>query len=117
MKKNEFLKELEQISDEFVNESWANQLYEKAEAVFEDLEDTIENFKSDLKDKEQEIESLNSDLEESQIELNRKSTHGFEVSGIHDNIVTVGVLESLFRNIEYIPIQKLEEFINQYKAK
>jgi hypothetical protein len=41
-------------------------------------------------------------------------TLSFNVSAENCNIVTVQVLESLFQNLDRIPLAELEKFINQY---
>lgn len=37
------------------------------------------------------------------------------LKGIHDNIRTTSVMSELIDNLDYIPVEALEQFVNQYK--
>lgn len=42
-------------------------------------------------------------------------TVSFEISEANSNIVTVLVLEELFDNLDNIPVEQLQEFVNKFK--
>ena len=48
-------------------------------------------------------------------ESEEKKNGTFRLNGIHDNIVTEMAVESLFKNLDHIPVAELEAFINKYK--
>lgn len=99
--KSEVLKKLEEFKEKHcLNAEFIIGYIDNLESKI----DNLENDKTDLKD---EINILNSDLED--------FDKSFQYpKGFNDNIVVVGVLESLFENLDRIPVSDLEDFINKY---
>lgn len=103
MKKHEFLKKIDSLK-------------EATELLMDQSETEIRNLKSEnarlsekLDEAEKTIESMEEDVEE------QERSNRFILEGIHDNITTEMVIESLFGNLDFIPIAELESFINKYK--
>lgn len=88
-------------------------IIQDVENVFNDMEDLrhdLRRAKDDLDDKKEEI----SVLEDTVAELESKSPVDFEKQ-MHNNLRTQSVLEDLLKNIDYIPIAELEEFVAKHR--
>ena len=115
MKKHEFLQKIDSFKDCTV-EPRVLEVYEAAENLFEEYEDEIKSLKDEISTLNEEV----ADLKYAEIEMRNEiaelsgESH-FELEGIHDNIVTEMVIESLFENLDHIPVTELESFINQHK--
>jgi len=120
--KEQVIKHLESVADEFevdmsdaidlineLDEELTSVKGDKAELQDEasDLRDDVKKLKSRIEDLEEETECLEEQLEE-------KSDCFEYPQGFDNNIVVVGVLESLFENMDRIPISDLEDFVNKY---
>ena len=103
MKKHDFLKKIDSLK-------------EATELLLDQSETEIRNLKSEntrlqekLDEADETIESLQEDIEKTEQDSR------FVLEGIHDNISTELVMQSLFENLDHIPIPELESFINKYK--
>lgn len=115
MSKEKFIKSLEGISEEFVSEEKANDLLDMANEVFEEFEDEIERLESDLKEKDSKIDDLKGEIEALVEELEEsESISSFVIEGNHKNIRITSCLESIFKNLDYIPIDELETIVKKY---
>ena len=87
----------------------------------------MEKIIASLKEKEQEYNENLSKLTEEKKELEEKIegleervdeleiAQKFQIHNeVYNDIRTVGCLEKIFDNLQYIPIDKLENFVNQY---
>lgn len=99
--KPEILKKLEEIKEKHCIDT------DLIVSCIEKQQSEIESLKSTRRELKDEINVLNANLED--YEKSFQYPKGF-----NDNIVVVGVLENLFENLDRIPVDKLEEFINQY---
>ena len=115
MKKFEFLDKINSLQD-CAEESRVLELYQAAEDIFDEHDDEIRDLKSEINSTEEKNDDLRDEvrsLEREVEELVQDSR--FTLEGIHDNISTELVMESLFENLDHIPITQLESFINKYK--
>jgi len=74
------------------------------------LFDEIDDLEDELKYKKTEVDELECEVEE----LKGKDVLEFE-NQTHNNLRTKSVLEDLLRNIDYIPINELEDFVAKYR--
>lgn len=74
---------------------------EMANEVFKEFEDKIESLKEDIEELEEQVKEA-------------ESISSFTIEGDHDNIRTVSCLESIFKNLDYIPIEELETIAKKY---
>jgi len=111
MAKSETIKKLEEIENEHGID--VSDIISEVEELFDDneeLEDDIKKLKDEIEDLEEKVEELEG------VVLESESKDNFEFDNkIHNNLRTQSALEDLFKNIDYIPIDKLEKFINQHK--
>jgi len=118
MTKSETIKKLEDLEKEHGID--VSDIISEVEELFDDneeLEDDVKELKQKVEDLKDEVEDLKDEvegLEESLLEAESKTPFEFE-NQTHNNLRTQSALEDLFKNIDYIPIDKLEEFINQHK--
>lgn len=111
-----FLHEINNLQSKGLSEADTLDIYEKAEQAFESLKEDIEDLRRDKDNLEERVRDLKDELTEAQNEIDGyESEPGFLLEGVHDNIITAGVIESLFENLDDIPVLELEKFINQYK--
>jgi len=96
-------------------------IFELLEGFEEDFDCDIEEVVDFINEQEEKIEKLErkvSDLEEEteclEEQLEEKSGYFEYPQGFDNNIIVVGVLESLFENMDRIPISDLEDFVNKY---
>lgn len=116
MSKEKFLKSLESISEQFVCEEKVNDLIEEVNSVFEEFEDKIEEIESDVKEKDEKIDNLKDEVGELEGVIEEiESLPKFNIDNeMHNNIRTVSCLESIFNNLDYIPIEELETIVKKY---
>lgn len=102
----------------FLNEEQVLELYNEAEDILKSYEDKIESLKEINSDKNEQIKSLKDDiseLEETVFEF--ESMPNFNIRNeTHNNVITITALESLFSNIDCIPILEIENLVEKYKA-
>jgi len=90
------------------------------DALFDDLEareDGIDDLKTEVNDLEKKLDNKKEEievLEETVEELENKSPVEFDKK-MHNNIRTQSVLEDLLINIDYIPINELEDFVAKHR--
>lgn len=116
MSKDKFLKNLEGISCEFVDESWADTLFTQAEEVFLDYEEEIKELNEKLDDVEKEKDDLADELSESEQRINElEENEMFSLEGTPFNTLRYKLaLDSLFENLAYIPIEELENLTQKH---
>lgn len=103
MKKHEFLKKIDSLKEA------TELLLDESDTEIRNLKKENSNLSKKLEDAEETIECLEEDIKTT------KQDSRFILEGIHDNIITEAVIESLFENLDHIPITELESFINQHK--
>jgi chromosome segregation ATPase len=89
------------------------EIVSEVDELFDSLElfeNEIDDLKDELKDKKSEINELESEVEE----LQDKDVLEFD-NQTHNNLRTQSVLEDLLKNIDYIPIAELEEFVAKHR--
>jgi chromosome segregation ATPase len=115
MSKAKFLQNLEEISDEFINESWADNLFTQAQEVFSDYDDEIEELKEEVKEKEDEIEELEEEVNELNERLDKANELELDIENTpYDNLRGKMVFEKLYLNLDYIPIKELETLVEKH---
>lgn len=102
------------------NKHYLLQLIEEAEKEF-DIELTeIETEAENLIDEWEHLKSKNEDLKENVESLEEQVSELEDANPIefdnntHNNIVTQTALETILRNMNYIPVQELVDFANKY---
>lgn len=115
--RDKFIKDLESVVDETVSEKQVLAMIEKAEEIFDEYEADIKEFEDDLKLANEQKDDLKDELEELQdrvLELETEVPNAFHLEGFHNNIVTQSTIQQLFDNLDRIPIQDLQNFLNNY---
>lgn len=97
------LKLIQEASDEYDVD--LTEIETEAESVIDELEDA----QDEIKDLKKEVDELLQEIEE----LESRPVAEFE-NVAFNNIVTQSAIETILRNIEYIPASELEEFANKY---
>lgn len=108
MSRESIIEKLESIEGVDVSD-----IIQDVENVFNDMEDLRHDLRranDNLDDKKKEIEVLEETVEE----VENKSPIDFEKQ-MHNNLRTQSVLEDLLANIDYIPIDQLEEFVAKHR--
>jgi len=111
MAKSKTIKKLEEIEKEHRID--VSDIISEVEELFDDNEE-LEDYVKDLKQKVEDLKDEVEELEKAVFESESKDNFEFD-NKIHNNLRTQSALEDLFKNIDYIPIDKLEAFINRYK--
>jgi predicted RNase H-like nuclease (RuvC/YqgF family) len=109
-----FMQKLNALANTTPTEDEIISLYTEAEELFEEYDDNISDLKSEIKDKDDEIDTLEDGLIEKDKEISELSG-GFHLEGLHTNIRTQSAIEELFDNLDYIPIDEIENFVNTHK--
>jgi len=125
MAKSKTIKKLEEIEKEHGID--VSDIISEVEELFDDneeLEDDVKRLKDEVEELEDENEELEDkvdklkdeveELEKAVFESESKDSFEFE-NKVHNNLRTQSALEDLFKNMDYIPIDKLEAFINRHK--
>lgn len=92
-----------------------NEIEEKAEPVFEDIDDSILEYKREISELKEQVQDLKDEIEGIEERNAELEPNSFELPKHLENIVFKSALDSLFENIENIPVSELEEFINRFK--
>jgi hypothetical protein len=102
----------------FLNEEQVLELYNEAEDILKSYEDKIEGLKEINSDKNAQIKSLKDDISYlGATVFEFESMPNFKLrKETHNNIRTITALESLFSNIDYIPVLEIENLVEKYKA-
>lgn len=82
---------------------------EKINTIKTMLQDALESHEKEITKLNEENESLQGEIEE----LNE----GLKIQipeGIHNNIRTMSCIESLINNLDYVPINELEQLVSKY---
>lgn len=101
MKKDDLLTLVKNQRDEVLTDH-------NTENILEGINDLCDWYEDKLNDLEEYIEGVE--------EKNKELQGTFEIPQHLDNIVSRGILEQLFENLERIPMDKLELFINKFKG-
>jgi len=115
MKKFNFLQKLDNLK-EFIGEGQVVEIYTEAEEIFGDLNEEIKGLKNDVKEKDSEIDDLKEEIEgfEERIkEFDSEPIFQFD-NQMHNNIRTIGALEDLFKNLDYVPVDEIETLVKKY---
>ncbi len=102
-KVDNFKKDLEVLGGKLVSDQMANDFLEEFQEIINYFEDDVQKAKSDADDSESAIYSLQENISELE---NR----------VWDDtdIVTDSVISKIRNNLKYIPIDRLEAFVDKY---
>lgn len=114
MEKFNFLQKIDGLKHS-LEESQVLEIYSEAETLIGGFEETISYLKDDIKDRESKIEDLKEDVEGLEEQLQEAETlSSFVLDDNHNNIRTISCFESIFNNLDYIPIEELETIVKKY---
>jgi chromosome segregation ATPase len=114
MEKHQFLQKIDNLKG-IVDDETVIDLYSSAEEVFDNHEDKINDYKDKINSLKEDRRELNNTITDLEDEIGKLSSSiKLELPPDLDNINTELVFEKLLNNLNRIPIQSLETFINQF---